>query len=92
MKDTLHYLDTIELHAPNFDWDIDGGTDSPAAMDKDIPSRHKPTPPTEHESIDYQLSPLLSDWTTPILGIFPPFHFSINKNKIDTVSMVQNAT
>ena len=27
MKDTLHYLDMIEIHDPDFDCDIDGDSD-----------------------------------------------------------------
>ena len=33
----LHYLDTIELHAPNFDCNIDRASNRPAASDPDIP-------------------------------------------------------
>ena len=47
-KDVLHNLDTTKLHAPNFDCDIDGGSNCSAATDEDILSGTKPTSPTEH--------------------------------------------
>ena len=34
MKETVHYLDPFEIYAPNFDCDIDSGSDNPAATDK----------------------------------------------------------
>ena len=36
MKEALHYLDIIEIHASNFHCDIDGGIDSPAATNQDV--------------------------------------------------------
>ena len=66
MEDTLHYLYTIKLHAPEFDCHIDCGSDGSATNDQDIPSGPKHMPTTEHESIDYQLPSLLSDRLTSL--------------------------
>ena len=32
MKEALHYLETIKIHAPDFNCDIDAGSDGPAVM------------------------------------------------------------
>ena len=45
----LHYLDVIEIHAPDFDWDIDGSSDSHAATDQKAFVR-----PTTSLSTDYE--------------------------------------
>ena len=38
MKEALHYLDIIEIHASKFYCVIDGGIDSPAATNQDVPA------------------------------------------------------
>ena len=36
MKEALQELDSIEIHDPDFDCDIDGGSDSPTATDQEL--------------------------------------------------------
>ena len=36
MKDTLHCLDTITIHLPDFDCDIAGGSDGPTTNDQEV--------------------------------------------------------
>ena len=76
MKFTLHYLYTSETHATDFDCYIDGSTD--------VPPRHKPTFPTDHESTDYWLSPLLYNGPTPISGHNFPIQFWHSLNQLQT--------
>ena len=66
MKDVLHYLDIVEIHASDFNCDVDSGSDGPAATDQDIPSES--TPPTNHKNTFYWLPPLLSKGLMPISG------------------------
>ena len=95
-ENALHYMDTIKLHAPNFDCHIDGVCDGPAATYQDIPSG--PTLQTEHDNADYQLPLLLSDRPTPVSGYIPPIPFhhiliqSQNKTKTETISEVHHGT
>ena len=63
-KKALQYLDTIKSHDPDFDCDIDGGSDNPATTDKEIP-----TGPATSLSPDV-LPPLLYD-TSAIMHILP---------------------
>ena len=67
IKESLHCLDTVEIHASNFDNDIHG-TDGPAITDQEMPTGHATSlslPPLLHDrlataghmlSIPFQLS------------------------------------
>ena len=71
MKDVLLHLDVVELHAPDFDYDIDGSGNSPTATHQDISTGPNPSSSSQYKSTDYRLSPLLSDKETPISGFIP---------------------
>ena len=53
MKEVLHYPDTFEIHAPNFDCGTDGGSSDPAATDQEVPTGLKPAFSADHESTEY---------------------------------------
>ena len=65
MKEDLHYLDTITIHAPDFDCDINGSCDGPASTDQKVPTVPASLPSTEYESTQYgELKPLSSNRIT----------------------------
>ena len=64
MQEALHYLDTVEIHASDFDCDIHCGRDSPAAADGEVPTGLKPTFSADHGSAEYWLQPPLSERPT----------------------------
>ena len=66
MRNTLHHLDMVELHAPNFDSDIDSGSDGPIANHQDIPTGSESSSILDHNSSDYRLPPLISDRLKPV--------------------------
>ena len=80
MKDTLHYLDTVKLHAPNFESDIDGGRGSHTTTDQDMLFGPKASSPTEHNHVNYWFPPLLSNRPTPVSGHICPHSISIYAN------------
>ena len=74
MKEVLYFLDKIEIHAPDFDCDIDGDSDGPAATDQDVNLKRQLT--TKSLNI---ICPIHSP--TDIhnnLGISSPFHFGLH--------------
>ena len=73
MTDALNqqHLDTIEIQSPDFDSDVDCGSDVPT--DKKFPADLMQAFSPDIKSSDYQLSPLLSYRPTPEL--MPPFLF-----------------
>ena len=70
IKDTLYYMDVIEIHESNFAHDMYGDNDSPAAIDQDISAGPWPSPPTEPEITEYLLPPSLSCY---VLNNVPSF-------------------
>ena len=62
----LHYLDTIKNHASEFDCDIDGDNDGPAATDQEVPTGHATPLSTDHGNSSYRLQPLISSRLTTI--------------------------
>ena len=58
-------LHTVEIHAPDFDWDIDGGIDHPSTADQNIPTGPDASFYPDFQSNQYQLPHLLSDRPSP---------------------------
>ena len=50
MNNALHCLDTIEIHASDFDCDIESGNDS-TATDKEIPTGHVTSLSTHYKTV-----------------------------------------
>ena len=84
------YLDTAELHAPNFDSDIDSVSDSPSTIHEDISTRPECSSAPNHKSFDYRLLfPLSCKWKLIINYIphsFPAFSDSTTKHGQEQIS------
>ena len=65
MNNVLHHLDTVEIHAPDFDHDINGSNNGTIDSHQDISTRPDLSSPSQYKSTDYRLPPSLSDWWTP---------------------------
>ena len=51
-------MDTVEIHASDMDYDIDGGSDYSAATDREIPTTDALS--ADHESCEYRPTSLPS--------------------------------
>ena len=61
MKETLHYLDPIKIHAWDIDYDIDGGSDGSTATDQERLKGPAILHLPDHKSCEYELLTPLSD-------------------------------
>ena len=65
MKEVLQDLDTIEIHTPDFDCDIDSCSDIPTVIDQNLPTGPETTLSTDIGSSEYKLLLLFSNRVVP---------------------------
>ena len=94
MKETFNQLplESIKIYAPNFECNVDGGSDSPTTNDQDLPPGSDSTLQSDLMSNHHQLTPLFFKRLAPDHALSIPFehtpaYLKTNRTRFRTTSM-----